>query len=814
MARKIEVQITGDASSLRRAIGDAEGSSSRLGGALGGMAKAAVIAGGAAGLGAIAIGAKGAIDAASNLGESVNAINVSFGKAAPQVLKFTQSAAKIGLSARAANEALVPIGAGLQNAGLSADAAAKASINLTKRAADMASVFNTSLDDALGAIQAGLRGEADPLERFGVGLSAANVNAKAMALGLAESEKALTAQDKATARVALIMDQTNKVAGDFTNTSDGLANSQRILSAEIENAQAKIGQELTPVMATATQALASAIPHVLDFASGLMDRLRPAIEAVGGFVSSVLLPAFRDELIPVFKDRVLPIILQVRDIFVLMIQRVGGVLAEHRAELVDTWKNLASAVESMWAIVGPLVKFAFTEVLPVALEVAIVAINLLSKAIRAIATTMESVAAVLTPIISRVKDAFVGAFEFVVEKGQAFIKFWKDLPGNVAEAISAGAGAVKKAVLGLFDKLPGFVKDALGIASPSKVFAEIGENIVEGTIKGIRGKAGDLIDAAWDAFGGVSGIAGDLIGGLKGLFKGGGDTSTLATLLGFAKSQGITVTSTTGGQHVAGSFHYQGRAIDVAGSFNQMAAFFSAALRTFGGSIRELFFDPMGFYIDNGRAIRGAIGGHSDHVHLALATGGIVTQPTRALIGEAGAEAVIPLRQMGTLGEWEVIPGGYSDKDVVSNQTLQDVGQLIGQTTVTSTLFETQTIGGFLAMILKQLETGFQAVVDAVGRIPGVGGGGGGRGGSSVSGGGLDWTLPPFGDPALGPIGGMGTGGTVAGMTIGDFVNAGGFFTSGTQFTFINEAPITSPKDTEDMIREALGRVLGRQGFS
>jgi SLT domain-containing protein len=34
----------------------------------------------------------------------------------------------------------------------------------------------------------------------------------------------------------------------------------------------------------------------------------------------------------------------------------------------------------------------------------------------------------------------------------------------------------------------------------------------------------------------------------------------------------------------------------------------------------------------------------------AMATGGIVTSPTMALIGEAGPEAVIPLDKMGSMG--------------------------------------------------------------------------------------------------------------------------------------------------------------------
>lgn len=36
--------------------------------------------------------------------------------------------------------------------------------------------------------------------------------------------------------------------------------------------------------------------------------------------------------------------------------------------------------------------------------------------------------------------------------------------------------------------------------------------------------------------------------------------------------------------------------------------------------IRELFYDPAGFYFKNGQRIKGAIGGHSDHVHVATQT--------------------------------------------------------------------------------------------------------------------------------------------------------------------------------------------------
>ncbi|MCP3064386.1 peptidoglycan-binding protein [Myxococcus sp. K38C18041901] len=79
-----------------------------------------------------------------------------------------------------------------------------------------------------------------------------------------------------------------------------------------------------------------------------------------------------------------------------------------------------------------------------------------------------------------------------------------------------------------------------------------------------------------------------------------------------ARQMGLTITSTTGGQHTPGSYHYKGRAIDVAGSPSKMAAFYD---RLAGSKPTELFYDPRGG-IKHGNNI-GAIGGHRDHVHVA-----------------------------------------------------------------------------------------------------------------------------------------------------------------------------------------------------
>jgi len=189
-------------------------------------------------------------DAATDLGESLNAVNRIFGEGADAVNKWGEEQANsFGLSQRAFNQMAVPIGASLKNVGLEMNNVARLTLMLTERAADMGSVFNQDVAMVLEDIQAGLRGEADPLEKYGVGLSAAAVQQRALADTGKDSAAALTDQEIMLARVNVLMDQTRSTMGDFKDTSDEYANAQRIANAEIEEAQAKLGQAFLPVLA-------------------------------------------------------------------------------------------------------------------------------------------------------------------------------------------------------------------------------------------------------------------------------------------------------------------------------------------------------------------------------------------------------------------------------------------------------------------------------------------------------------------------------------------------------------------------------------
>ena len=190
-----------------------------------------------------------AIKAASDLNETVSKTGVIFGDAAKEVLAFGETTAKtLGISKTAALDAAATFGVFGKAAGLTGSNLATFSTDFTTLAADLASFNNTTPEDAILAIGAALRGEAEPIRRYGVLLNDAALKQEALNLGIYDGSGALTAQQKVLAAQAVIYKQTGDAQGDFERTSGGLANQQRILSASIQDTQAAIGKALLPVI--------------------------------------------------------------------------------------------------------------------------------------------------------------------------------------------------------------------------------------------------------------------------------------------------------------------------------------------------------------------------------------------------------------------------------------------------------------------------------------------------------------------------------------------------------------------------------------
>ena len=238
-----------------------------------------------AALAGLAAAAGPAISAASDLGENLSKVNVIFGEGAAEVEKFAESAAKsLGQSKNAVLTAAGTFGTFGKAAGLSGRDLAGFSNDFTALASDLASFNNTTPEQAVQAIGAALRGESEPLRQYGVLLNDAALKAAALELGIYDGSGALTDQQKILAAQKVIFEQTTDAQGDFARTSDGLANSQRTLTAQMENLQVSIGQALLPVVE-------AILPLVQSFAAWAADNPNTFLTIAGaiGVVAAAII---------------------------------------------------------------------------------------------------------------------------------------------------------------------------------------------------------------------------------------------------------------------------------------------------------------------------------------------------------------------------------------------------------------------------------------------------------------------------------------------------------------------------------------------
>ncbi len=231
---------------------------------------------------AAGVAAKYAIDAASNLAESTNAVKVSYGEVSDAVLDLGRNATEqFGLSQRAFNDAAVSFTNFAEDvAGDGGDVAGTLE-TLMLRSTDFASVMNMDVTEAANAFKSALSGEAEPLKAFGINISDAAVKAYALESGLIAVGETMSDQEKVQARFGLLMKETDKVAGDFANTSDGYAGAIKKARAEVENLAASLGNVLIP-------ALAAALGFITDTITGWQEIANlPAVSWTVNTVSDI-----------------------------------------------------------------------------------------------------------------------------------------------------------------------------------------------------------------------------------------------------------------------------------------------------------------------------------------------------------------------------------------------------------------------------------------------------------------------------------------------------------------------------------------------
>ena len=188
---------------------------------------------------------KDALQAASDLQEVQNVVDVTFGDNASKIEKWAKSAAdQFGLTETQAKRFTSTMGAMLKSSGLAGDEIVNMSTDLAGLAADMASFYNLDFDTAFQKIRSGISGETEPLKQLGINMSVANLNAFALQQGLEKTFEQMDQGEQTMLRYQYMMSVTSDAQGDFARTSDGYANSLRRAESAVEGIKAKLGEFL------------------------------------------------------------------------------------------------------------------------------------------------------------------------------------------------------------------------------------------------------------------------------------------------------------------------------------------------------------------------------------------------------------------------------------------------------------------------------------------------------------------------------------------------------------------------------------------
>lgn len=276
----LAVKIIGDATDAIKAMDDAEGRTSKFASGMNTAAKWSAV-----GLGVLAAGAADAAMSASELQQAAGAVESVFKNQAGVIQEFAAGAAdSVGLASSEYQNMAAVLGASLKNMGLEMDEVTDKTTWLIGLGADLAATYGGTTSEAVAALSSLLRGERDPIERYGVSIKQAQIDAQKAAMGLDDLTGAADTNANLLATLELLTQQTADAQGQFARESDTMAGSMQTMTAHFENAKAKLGEALLPILAEAALQLSEFAMFVQQNSEWLV----PLVAALGGLAAAIV----------------------------------------------------------------------------------------------------------------------------------------------------------------------------------------------------------------------------------------------------------------------------------------------------------------------------------------------------------------------------------------------------------------------------------------------------------------------------------------------------------------------------------------------
>lgn len=541
---KIAAGFKGAAGPATRALGDEVESNSgpfqKALGKLGGFAKGAGIAIGAG----LAVGIAGlaaltgkALMAGAELEQQLGGAEAVFGKYADGIKQAAEDAYfTAGLSQQEFLQGANKMGSLFQGAGFDVQSSMKMSAESMQRASDIASIMGISTTDALEAVTGMAKGNFTMMDNLGVAMNDTAIGAYAAAKGINKSTSEMSIQEKVGLAQQMFMEKTAKYAGNYAKENQTLAGSLNSTKKAFDNLMSGQG-DVGGFIELLVNTIELAVPQIIDILPKLVQGIEAVFKAIVPALAKALptlVPAVISAVVALLNAVVaalptvvnvllqaLPLIINAFiQLFMAILQALPQIVRTIAAALptiINAIVNGLTAPEALQAIIMGAVELllALVQAIPIIIPALVGAIPVIIRNLLATLTNPTFIRQMINAGVQLLKATISGiasmtgaiaraAWDIIktignVLKPSNLISIGTDVVKGLWHGMQDMGGWLKDKIIGFVkDKIPGPIKKALGISSPSKVAAGLGQEVPRGLAKGIEKKSGIVASAADD----------------------------------------------------------------------------------------------------------------------------------------------------------------------------------------------------------------------------------------------------------------------------------------------------------------------------
>lgn len=465
---------------------------------------------------------KNAVKMAGDLEQSVGAIDTVFKGNAGQMHQWSKDAqTTVGLTRNEFNELGTLIGTQLKNGGTAMDQLAPKTNQLITLGADLSSMFGGTSKEAVEALSSALKGERDPIERYGVSLNQAKIDAEAAALGFKKVGGSLSNEANQAATLSLIMKQTADAHGNFAKESNTMQGQMARADATWKNIQTTIGQLFLPaITAVMTFINTSVLPGLqamvnglgqggsaFGFIQGAIAKVQPILDVFGAIWRDSLLPAIQG-----FALQAAPLVGMVKETIAVFARESGPIIQGLATLFANVWKVIGPVVIAIVSgIVGNVVGFIKGLLNVIQGVVRLVSAlfrgdwkaawdavkQIVSGAVQAVwnfiqLTLIGKAFGAIKAGVAAVKGFFSAGFNAMKNSVSIAMNGIKAIGSNIMTAFKSIIRRGIDGALGFVRGMPGKIKSALGNAK--NLLVNAGRAILDGFFNGLKSSWGKVTD--------------------------------------------------------------------------------------------------------------------------------------------------------------------------------------------------------------------------------------------------------------------------------------------------------------------------------